>query len=118
MKKLNKTEVSLAWFGKTLWRFVHQYMEFIFLAICLRLIDIIAPFIFQVLIDRILPFHRVQTLIVVVVIFGLAGLLQMGFTALSGVLGALTANREERGARLFDHLSCRLATLETGPWVI
>jgi subfamily B ATP-binding cassette protein HlyB/CyaB len=59
----SKGEIPLSWFGKTLWKFTPQYAELVFLAICLRLIGLVEPFIFQVIIDRILPFQREASLI-------------------------------------------------------
>jgi subfamily B ATP-binding cassette protein HlyB/CyaB len=102
----SKGEIPLSWFGKTLWKFTPQYAELVFLAICLRLIGLVEPFIFQVIIDRILPFQREASLIVVMAIFIAASLFQLGFEILSQILGMLTANRvtRELGARIFDHL--------------
>ena len=102
----SKGEIPLSWFGKTLWKFTPQYAELVFLAICLRLIGLVEPFIFQVIIDRILPFQREASLIVVMAIFIAVSLFQLGFEILSQILGMLTANRvtRELGARIFDHL--------------
>lgn len=102
----NSGEIPLSWFGKTLWKFTPLYIELIFLAICLRLIGLVEPFIFQVIIDRILPFQREASLLVVVAIFAAVSLFQLGFEVLSELLGMLTANRvtRELGARIFDHL--------------
>ena len=99
-------EVPLSWFGKTLWKFTPFYVELVFLAICLRLIGLVEPFVFQVIIDRILPFQREASLLVVVVIFAAVGLFQLVFEVLSELLGMLTANRvtRELGARIYDHL--------------
>ena len=99
-------EIPLSWFGKTLWKFTPLYIELIFLAICLRLIGLVEPFIFQVIIDRILPFQREASLLVVVAIFVAVSLFQLGFQILSELLGMLTANRvtRELGARIFEHL--------------
>lgn len=99
-------EVSLTWFGKTLWKFTPLYVELVFMAICLRLIGLVEPFIFQVIIDRILPFQREASLLVVVAIFAAVSLFQLGFEVLSDLLGMLTANRvtRELGARIFEHL--------------
>ncbi len=99
-------EIPLSWFGKTLWKFTPFYIELIFLAICLRLIGLVEPFIFQVIIDRILPFEREASLIVVVAIFAAVSVFQMGFLILSELLGMLTANRvtRELGARIYEHL--------------
>lgn len=98
--------VPLSWFGRTLWKFTPLCIELTFLAVCLRLIGLVQPFIFQVIIDRILPFQREASLLVVVAVMIGASLFQSGFTVLSGVLGVQTANgiTRELGARLFDHL--------------
>lgn len=102
----NVGEIPLSWFGKTLWKFTPYYLELIFLAICLRLLGLVEPFIFQVVIDRILPFQREASLIAIVAIFAAVSLFQVGFQVLSELLGVLTANRVTRefGARIFDHL--------------
>jgi len=99
-------EIPLSWFGKTLWKYLPFYVELIFLAICLRLIGLVEPFIFQVIIDRILPFQRDASLVVVVVVFLGASLFQLSFDTLSGILGMITANRvtRELGARIHSHL--------------
>lgn len=99
-------EIPLSWFTKSLWKYTPLYIELVFLAICLRLIGLVEPFIFQVIIDRILPFQREASLMVVVAIFIVVSLFQMGFEVLSSLLGILTANKVTRdfGARIFDHL--------------
>ncbi len=102
----NTGEIPLSWFQKTLLKFTPLYIELIFLAICLRLIGLVEPFVFQVIIDRILPFQREASLIVVMAIFAFMSLFQLGFQVLSELLGMLTANRvtRELGARIFEHL--------------
>jgi len=102
----NAGEIPLSWFGKTLWKYTPLYLELIFLAICLRLLGLVEPFIFQVIIDRILPFEREASLLVVVAIFIGVSLFQLLFQVLSELLGMITANRvtRELGARIFEHL--------------
>lgn len=102
----NGREIPLSWFTRSLWKYTPLYIELVFLAICLRLIGLVEPFIFQVIIDRILPFQREASLIVVVAIFVAVSLFQMGFEVLSSLLGILTANKVTRefGSRIFDHL--------------
>ncbi len=102
----SQKEVSLSWFGKTLWKFSPLYVELVFLAICQRLIGLVDPFILQVVIDRILPFEREATLIVVISIYAALGFFQIGFGILSGLLGVLVANRvtRELGGRIYEHL--------------
>jgi len=99
-------EIPLSWFGKTLWKFTPLYVELVFLAICLRLIGLVEPFIFQVIIDRILPFQREASLFVVIGVFVAVSIFQMGFEVLSALLGILTANKvtQELGSRIFDHV--------------
>ncbi len=98
--------VPLSWFGKTLWKFTPLYVELVFLAICIRLLGLVEPFIFQVIIDRILPFEREATLIVVMAVFAAVSVFHIGFNILSSLLGMLTANRvtRELGSRIFEHL--------------
>jgi subfamily B ATP-binding cassette protein HlyB/CyaB len=55
--------MPLFWFGKTLCRFTPHHAEPVFPAICLRGIGLVEPFIFQVIIDRILPFQREAALL-------------------------------------------------------
>lgn len=99
-------EIPLSWFSETLRRYIPLYAELLFLAACLRLVGLIQPFIIQVVIDRILPFQREASLLVVVIVLAGAGLFQSLFTVTSNVLGMLTANRvtRELGGRIFEHL--------------
>jgi subfamily B ATP-binding cassette protein HlyB/CyaB len=99
-------EVPLSWFGGALWKFAPLFVELIFLAICLRLLGLVQPFVFQVIIDRILPFQRDSSLVVVVMVFFAASLFQLGFGVLSDLLGMRTGNRitREFAARIFEHL--------------
>ncbi len=99
-------QVPFSWFGKTLWKFTPLYIELTFLATCMRLLGLVEPFILQVIIDRILPFEREATLIVVMAIFAAVTVFQIGFSILSSLLGMLTANRvtRELGGRIFEHL--------------
>lgn len=99
-------EVPLRWFGATLWRYAPFYLELILIALCLRLLGLVEPFVFQVVIDRVLPFQREATLVVVAVLFAVASVFQVGFSVLSGYLGLVVGNRvtQELGARLYAHL--------------
>ncbi len=102
----NAGEIPLSWFGRTLWKFTPLYVELVFLAICLRLLGLVEPFIFQVIIDRILPFQRQASLVAVVAIFAAVSVFQLAFTVLSQLLSMLTANRVTLrfGTRIFGHL--------------
>ncbi len=84
--------ISFAWFWPTLSRFVPLYGELLVLVACLRLVGLVEPFIFQVIIDRILPFQREASLVVVAVVFLAAALFQLLFDVLSQVLGMVAAN--------------------------
>jgi len=88
-----KNEVSLSWFATTLSRFYLFFAELIFLAICVRLLRLIEPFVFQVIIDRVLPFERQATLAVIIVVFLLVTVFQIGFSLLANLVGLRTANQ-------------------------
>ncbi|MEX0371457.1 MAG: peptidase domain-containing ABC transporter [Tateyamaria sp.] len=96
----------MSWFGRTLWKYTPLYVELVFLAICLRFIGLVEPFIFQVIIDRVLPFEREASLLVVVAVFAAVSVFQLAFEILSELLGMRTANTvtRELGARIFEHL--------------
>ncbi|MDV2965409.1 peptidase domain-containing ABC transporter [Nitratireductor aquimarinus] len=98
--------VPLSWLSTTLRKHSLLYAELTFLAICVRLIGLLEPFVFQVVIDRILPFQREASLIVVIVVLIGANLFSLGFNLLAAFLGVSVANRltSELGRRLFDHL--------------
>ena len=106
MQSPDPKQVPFSWFGKTLWKFTPLYVELTFLAICIRLLGLVEPFILQVIIDRVLPFEREATLIVVMAIFAAVTVFNIGFNILSSLLGMLTANRvtRELGGRIFEHL--------------
>ncbi|WP_375664723.1 ABC transporter transmembrane domain-containing protein [Bartonella sp. CL162QHHD] len=72
------------------------------------------PFIFQAIIDRILPFQRIESLYAIVVLMVAIMLFSMALSTLSGYLGAYLANRLtlEFGRRIYTHLlSLSLPTL-------
>lgn len=94
----NSGEIPLSWFGKTLWKFTPLYIELIFIAICLRLIGLVEPFIFQVIIDRILPFERESSLLVVVAVFAAVSVFQLGFQVLSELLGMASQSSSDSSA--------------------
>ena len=87
MPGINKAkEIPFSWFGKTLWKFTPIFAELLFVAFCMRLLGLVEPFVFQTLIDRILPFQREASLTVIVVVIAFVAFLQMGFTILSSLL--------------------------------
>ena len=102
----SSSEIPFSWFLVTLRKYVPYYVELVFLAIFLRLIGLVEPFIFQVIIDRILPFQREASLVVVVAVFILVIVFQIAFGVVSQLLGMITANRvtSEFGRRIYQHL--------------
>ena len=104
--KTSEQGVPLSWFTTTLGKHIPLYAELTFLAVCVRLIGLLEPFVFQVVIDRILPFQREASLIVVVIVMIGANVFQLCFNLLAAFLGVSVANRLtlELGTRLFEHL--------------
>ncbi|WP_375618953.1 MULTISPECIES: ABC transporter transmembrane domain-containing protein [unclassified Bartonella] len=85
-------------------------------AVVLRLLGLVNPFIFQAIIDRILPFQRIESLYAIVVLMVAIMLFSTALSNLSGYLGAYLANRLtlEFGRRIYTHLlSLSLPTLRT-----
>ena len=104
--KLQRKEVKISWFLETLLKYKALYLELVFLAFCMRLLGVIEPFLFQVIIDRILPFQRESSLIVVAVVFVATSIFQGAFSVVSAILGILTGNRvtKEFADRIYSHL--------------
>ena len=104
--KLQRKEVKISWFLETLLKYKALYLELLFLAFCMRLLGVIEPFLFQVIIDRILPFQRESSLIVVAVVFVATSIFQGAFSVVSAILGILTGNRvtKEFADRIYSHL--------------
>lgn len=102
----NEQGVPLSWFLTTLRKHIPLYAELTFLAVCVRLIGLLEPFVFQVVIDRVLPFQREASLIVIIIVMVGANAFQVCFNLLAAFLGVSVANRLtlELGTRLFDHL--------------
>lgn len=92
---------------RSLWKYTPLYIELVFQAICLRLIGPVEPFIFPLVIERILPFQRKASLIVIVAIFVAISLFQMGFEVLSNPFGILTANNllKKQSQQMTDNLT-------------
>ncbi len=85
-------------------------------AVVLRLFGLVNPFIFQAIIDRILPFQRIESLYAIVVLKVAIMLFSTALSTLSGYLVAYLANRLtlEFGRRIYTHLlSLSLPTLRT-----
>ena len=98
--------VSFSWFNTTLKRYVWLYAELMVIAIAIRLLLLVEPFVFQALVDRVLPFQRTATLHLIVALLTASALFQVGLNVVSGLLANLTANRvtNELGERLYEHL--------------
>lgn len=99
-------EVSFSWFYKTMSRFTTYYVELALIGMAVRLLGLVEPFVFQVIIDRVIPYAREATLIVVIIIFAIVTVFQIVFRVLSGYLGALTTNEItfELSHRIYNHL--------------
>ncbi len=106
--------VSFSCFTKTTKKYIHCVIELSLVAIVLRLLGLVNPFIFQAIIDRILPFQRAESLYAIVVLMIAIMLFSTALSSLSGYLGAYLANRLtlEFGQRIYTHvLSLSLPTL-------
>jgi ATP-binding cassette, subfamily B, bacterial HlyB/CyaB len=106
-KNSNPTDrpADLSWFTQSTLRFIPLMVELIAISIVVKLIGLIEPFVFQTLIDRVLPFQRVASLTLILVVLVGSTLFSSLLSALAGLLGAQISNRltHEMGARIFRH---------------
>jgi subfamily B ATP-binding cassette protein HlyB/CyaB len=89
-----------------------------FIAVVIRLLGLIEPFVFQTLIDRVLPFQREASLTVILFVLLATLLFVATLTALISYLGNHMTNRliADLGGRIFRHvLSLPLPNLQRWP---
>ncbi|WP_317992978.1 6TM ABC transporter family protein [Bartonella gliris] len=101
--------VSFSWFTRTTKKYIYYVIELSCVAVVLRLLGLVNPFIFQAIIDCILPFQRAENLYAIM-------LFSTALSSLSGYLGAYLANRLtlEFARRIYTHvLSLSLPILRT-----
>lgn len=98
--------VAFSWFTSTTKKYIYYVIELSCVAIVLRLLGLVNPFIFQAIIDRILPFQRIESLYAIVILMVAIMLFSTALSALSGYLGTYLANRLtlEFGRRIYTHL--------------
>jgi subfamily B ATP-binding cassette protein HlyB/CyaB len=101
-----EAELSLGWLWAALARYGGLYTRIVVVAICVRLLSLVEPFVFQIVIDRILPFGRELSLLTIILVFLGVSLLQFVLDLLGGFLSSRTANLVIRrlSERLFDHI--------------
>jgi ATP-binding cassette, subfamily B, bacterial HlyB/CyaB len=103
---------DISWFTKSTLRFTPLILELMVIATVIRLIGLIEPFVFQTLIDRVLPFQRTASLNLILVILTCSTLFSATLGYLSSLLGARISNAltHRFGERIFSH-SLSLPTL-------
>lgn len=81
-------------------------IELIVIAVVIKLLGLVQPFIFQAVIDRVLPFQREATLTVIVVALVASTVFSAGLDAIAAYLGNHMANRltAELARRIFQHV--------------
>ncbi|WP_455481869.1 ABC transporter transmembrane domain-containing protein [Bartonella sp. B35(2025)] len=106
MNSSSEKLVSFSWFTKTTKKYIYYVIELSIIAIVLRLLGLVNPFIFQAIIDRVLPFQRAESLYVIVIFMIAIMLFNIALSVLSGYLGNYLANRVtlELGCRLYNHV--------------
>ena len=88
------------------WRYKWLLAEVVLIAIVLRLLALVEPFAFQAVIDRVLPFERQQTLLVIAVALLAVALFDAALGAVSFYLSLHTGNRiaSDLGHELYGHV--------------
>lgn len=106
MRTESQNAAPLSWFTKSTAKYTPLILELVLIAIVLRFLGLIQPFAFQAIIDRVLPFQRETTLLLIVVILAVSTVFSAGLDAIAGYLGAHMANRliAELARRIFQHV--------------
>ncbi|PYE86459.1 ABC transporter transmembrane protein [Phyllobacterium leguminum] len=91
----------LSWFTKSTFRYTPYLVELAVIAIVLRLLGLVQPFVFQAIIDRVLPFQREATLSLIVVILIATTIFSATLSALAAYLGNHMAAGHRIGAAHF-----------------
>ncbi|WP_273757306.1 hypothetical protein [Bartonella sp. MM73XJBT] len=68
MKHSQEKPVAFSWFTRTTKKYIYYVIELRCVAVVLRLLGLVNPFIFQAIIDRTLPFQRAESLYAIVVL--------------------------------------------------
>ncbi|MBW9066163.1 peptidase domain-containing ABC transporter [Rhizobium herbae] len=102
----NATPAKISWFTYTTSGYTGILIELMIVAVVLRLFGLVQPFVFQTIIDRVLPFQREATLVLIVGILVLTAVFSAGLDALATYLGNHMANRliAELARRIFRHV--------------
>jgi len=106
---------SLAWFAKSTLPYTPLVAEVMLTASVIRLMGLVQPFVFQTVIDRVLPFQREASLVLIVGILAVTAVFTVILDALSTYLSNHIANRltAELANRIFRHvLNLPLAFLQ------
>ena len=100
------TAAPLSWFTQSTRRYTHLIVELMAIAVVLRLLGLVQPFVFQAIIDRVLPFERKATLVLIVAVMASTTAFSAGLGAASAYLGTHMANRltAELARRIFRHV--------------
>ncbi|GAJ97014.1 ABC transporter transmembrane domain-containing protein [Rhizobium rhizogenes] len=112
---MDETPASFSWFTKTTGKYTGHIIELSIISIVLRLLGLVQPFVFQALIDRILPFQREDSLYIVVALLVGVALFQSAFKSVSTYLGGDLVNQltREFSRRIYEHvLHLPLRTLQ------
>ena len=104
-QKIDKP-AKLSWFTQSTLKFTPFIIELMIIAIVVRLIGLVEPFVFQTLIDRVLPFQRVASLQLILIILVGTTVFSAALGVISGLLGTIMANRltSELGQRIYHHV--------------
>lgn len=113
---MGEKPAAFSWFTQTTGRYTGHIAEIAVISVVLRLLGLVQPFVFQALIDRILPYQRQESLYIVVALLTLVAIFQGSFKAVSVYLGGDLVNRltREFSNRIYQHvLHLPLRTLQT-----
>jgi ABC-type bacteriocin/lantibiotic exporter with double-glycine peptidase domain len=102
----------LSWFTRTTFFYTPLMIELMIVAIVMRLLGLVQPFVFQAVIDRVLPFQREATLLLIVVVLGVTAILSAILDALAAYLGNPHGQSADVGSRRPNLPACPSSAVE------
>lgn len=106
MNENQSKPAPLSWFTQSTFKYTPYLIELAIIAVVLRLLGLVQPFVFQAIIDRVLPFQREATLSLIVAILIATTVFSATLSALAAYLGTHMGNRlvTELARRIYSHV--------------
>lgn len=106
MRDSTENPAPFSWFTNITSKYSNHIFELTVIAIVLRLLGLVQPFVFQALIDRIIPFQREASLHIIIVIMIVVAIFSSALHSSATYLGSHFVNQltREFSQKIYDHV--------------